>query len=162
MFVSAYPWGWMPYRYGNWMFIPGNGWMWQPGALTAWNVVPRTAGTLPAAFHAPVAPAGTVKTVVVGKGGPVFSSPSTFRTVVRNGSAGLGIARGSLENLKSLNHEVAKSGPVEVHSTPQFGASAPSSGLAAYGGPPSSTSSSSTGHASGGSSGGGHASGGHH
>jgi hypothetical protein len=162
MFVSAYPWGWMPYRYGNWMFIPGNGWMWQPGALTAWNVVPRTAGTLPAAFHAPVAPAGTVKTVVVGKGGPVFSSPSTFRTVVRNGSAGLGIARGSLENLKSLNHEVAKSGSVEVHSTPQFGASAPSSGLAAYGGPPSSTSSSSTGHTSGGSSGGGHASGGHH
>jgi hypothetical protein len=166
MFVSAYPWGWMPYRYGNWMFIPGSGWMWQPGTLTTWNALPRTAGTMPATFHAPVAPAGIVKTVVVGKGGPVFSSPSALRMVVRNGSAGMGIARGSLGNLKSLNHEVGKSGSVEVHSTPQFAATSPSSGFA-FGGPPSSTSSSSTsgssiGHASGGSSSGGHASGGHH
>jgi hypothetical protein len=163
MFVSAYPWGWMPYRYGNWMFIPGNGWMWQPGALTTWNVLPRTAGALPATFRTPVAPVGTVKTVVVGKGGPVFSSPSPSQMVVRNGSAGMGIARGSLGNLKSLNHEVAKSGSVEVHSTPQFAASAPSSSFAAIGGPPSSASSSSIGHTSSGSSGsGGHASGGHH
>jgi uncharacterized protein DUF6600/FecR-like protein len=148
MFVSAYPWGWMPYRYGNWMFIPGNGWMWQPGALTTWNVLPSTAGKLPATFHTPVAPVGTVKTVVVGKGGPVFSSPAAFRMVVRNGSAGMGIARGSLGNLKNLNHEVARSGSVEVHSTPQSAASA---------------SGSSIGHTSGGSSGGGgHASGGHH
>ena len=162
MFVSAYPWGWMPYRYGNWMFIPGNGWMWQPGALTTWNVLPSTAGKLPATFHTPVAPAGTVRTVVVGKGGPVFSSPAAFRMVVRNGSAGMGIARGSLGNLKSLNHDVAKSGSVEVHSTPQFAGSAPSGGLAAYGGPASSSSNSSIGHSSSGSSGGGHASGGHH
>jgi len=21
--VSSYPWGWMPYRYGNWAFVPG-------------------------------------------------------------------------------------------------------------------------------------------
>jgi hypothetical protein len=162
MFVSAYPWGWMPYRYGNWMFIPGNGWMWQPGALTTWNVLPRTAGPLPATFHTPVAPAGTVKTVVVGKGGPVFSSPSASRIVVRNGSAGMGITRGSLENLKSLNHVVAKSGAVEVRSTPQFAPSAPSSGFAGFGGPASSTISSPIGPASSGSSGGGHASGGHH
>src|ERR1700722_3569207 len=165
MFVSAYPWGWMPYRYGNWMFIPGMGWMWQPSGLTTWNVLPRTAGTLPANFHALVAPAGTVKTIVVGKGGPVFSSGSTFRMVVRNGSAGMGIARGSLGNLKSLNHDVAKSGSVEVHGTPQFAATAPSSSFAGFGGPPSSTSSSSIGHSpSPGSSsspgGGGHASGG--
>jgi hypothetical protein len=163
MFVSGYPWGWLPYRYGNWMFIPGMGWMWQPGGYSTWNVLPRTAGTLPPTFHAPVAPAGTVKTVVVGKGGPVFSSPSTFRMVVRNGSAGMGIARGSLGNLKSLNREVGKSGSVEVHATPQFAASVPSSSFAAFGGPPSSTSSSSTSHTSSSSSGGGgHASGGHH
>ena len=165
MFVSAYPWGWMPYRYGNWMFIPGMGWMWQPGGLTTWNVLPRTAGTLPANFHTLVAPAGTVKTVVVGKGGPVLSSASPFRMVVRNGSAGMGIARGSLGNLKSLNHEVAKSGSVEVHGTPQFASSTPSSGFAAFGGPPSGTSSSSISHtsssSSGSGSGGGHASGGH-
>jgi FecR protein len=162
MFVSAYPWGWMPYRYGNWMFIPGMGWMWQPGAITTWNAVPRTAGALPPTFHALVAPVGTVKTVVVGKGGPVFSSPSQAEMVVRNGSAGMGIARGSLGNLKSLNHEVAKSGSVAVHSTPQFAASAPSSGFAGFGGPASSASSSPISHNSTPSSGGGHASGGHH
>jgi hypothetical protein len=161
MFVSAYPWGWMPYRYGNWMFIPGMGWMWQPGALTTWNALPSTAGKLPATYHALVAPVGTVKTVVVGKGGPGFSSPARSGMVVRNGSAGMGIARGSLGNLKSLNHEVAKSGSVEVHSSPQFAASAPSSGLAAFEGPPSGTSGSSIGHTSSGSSGGGHASGSH-
>ncbi|MFZ0958789.1 MAG: FecR family protein [Candidatus Sulfotelmatobacter sp.] len=162
MFVSAYPWGWMPYRYGNWIFIPGMGWMWQPGGLTTWNVLPRTAGKLPATFHTPVAPVGTVKTVVVGKGGPVFSSPAAFRMVVRNGSAGMGIARGSVDGLKSLNHEVARSGSVELHSTPQFAATAPSSGFAGFGGPPSSTSTSPISHTSAGSSGGGHASGGHH
>jgi len=26
--------GWMPYRYGNWAFVPGYGWVWQPGY---WN-----------------------------------------------------------------------------------------------------------------------------
>lgn len=166
MFVSAYPWGWLPYRYGNWMFVPGFGWMWQPGALTTWNVLPRTAGVLPTTFHPPLAPTGVVKTVVVGKGGPVFSSTPAFRMVVKNGSAGMGIARGSVDNLKSLNHQVAKSGSVELHATPQFGVTTARGGFDGYsrsaGGASSSSSasSSSLGHASSGSSG-GHASGGH-
>src|SRR5579863_3787275 len=164
MFASAYPWGWMPYRYGNWMFLPGFGWMWQPGSFTTWNVVPRTAGTLPSSFRPPVAPTGIVKTVVVGKGGLVSASNAGLRMVVRNGSAGMGIARGSVDNLKSLNHQVAKSGSVELHATPQFGPTGGSSGFSGPGrgaGPSSASSSSSMGHASSGSSG-GHASGGHH
>src|SRR5579863_6258082 len=162
MFISAYPWGWLPYRYGNWMMVPGNGWMWQPGGFNTWNVLPSTAGALPATFHAPVAPAGIVSTVAVGKGGPVFSSAPTFRMVVRNGSTGLGIARGSIDGMKSLNHQVAKSGSVELHPTPQFAASAPSGSPSGYSGGHSSTSSSSSmSHSSSGSSG-GHASGGHH
>ena len=164
MFVSAYPWGWLPYRYGNWMFLPGFGWMWQPGSFTTWNVVPRTAGTLPSSFRPPVAPTGIVKTVVVGKGGLVSASNAGLRMVVRNGSAGMGIARGSVDNLKSLNHQVAKSGSVELHATPQFGPTGGSSGFSGPGrgaGPSSASSSSSMGHASSGSSG-GHASGGHH
>ncbi|HEY6337405.1 MAG TPA: FecR family protein [Candidatus Sulfotelmatobacter sp.] len=164
MFVSAYPWGWLPYRYGNWMFIPGFGWMWQPGGFGTWNALPRTAGVLPPTFHAPVAPTGVVKTVVVGKGGPVLSSGSAFRTVVRNGSAGMGIARGSVDNLRGLNHQVAKSGAVELHPTGQFGATSSRSSFG--GGFParegqSSAMGSTVGHPSGGSSG-GHASGGHH
>src|ERR1700684_1848638 len=108
MFASAYPWGWMPYRYGSWMSVPGMGWMWQPGGYGNWLTVPRFAGTLPANFHPLVAPtAGTVKTVVVGRAGTT-SAMLPSRLVVNAGSAGLGIPRGSLQNLHQLNHQVAK------------------------------------------------------
>ena len=120
MFASAYPWGWMPYHYGNWMFLPGMGWMWQPGGWNSFTTVPRYAGTLPANFHPLVAPAaGTVNTVVVGKAGTT-SALASSRLVVNAGSAGLGIQRGSLENLHQLNHQVAKSGFAEVRPAPQF------------------------------------------
>jgi len=145
MFASAYPWGWMPYRYGSWMFIPGMGWMWQPGGFNSWLTVPRYAGTLPVGFHPLVAPTtGTVKTVAVGRGGS-FSSLPPSHLLVRAGSAGMGIPRGSLGNLSHLNHQVAKSGFVEVRPAPQFSSSSgrPASG---YSAPRSSMSSSSVGH----------------
>jgi hypothetical protein len=125
MFASAYPWGWMPYRYGSWAFIPGNGWMWQPGGWNGWVTIPRYTGTLPANFHPLVAPAaGTVRTVAVGKGGSVSASPSSH-VVLNAGSAGMGISRGSLGNLSHLNHQVAKSGFVEVRPAPQFSTTSP-------------------------------------
>jgi len=119
-FVSAYPWGWLPYRYGSWNFIPGNGWMWQPGGWNTWVGVPRFAGATPVQFHAPIPPAGTVKTVNVGKGGTVLSTTLASRLVVNSGSAGIGVPRGSLGNLKSLNSEVSKRGFVSLRSTPAF------------------------------------------
>lgn len=143
MFASAYPWGWMPYRYGNWMFIPGNGWMWQPGGWNSWLTVPRYAGRLPVNFHPLVVPvAGTVKTVVVGRAGTSALPPS--RLVVNAGSAGMGIPRGSLGNLSHMNHQVAKTGFVEVRSAPQFSTSSArtsggSSGRASGFGAPHST-----------------------
>jgi hypothetical protein len=153
MFASSYPWGWMPYRYGSWMFVPGFGWMWQPGGFNTWLTVPRYAGTLPHGFHPLAAPVtGTVKTVAVGKGGAVSASP-TSHLVVRSGSAGMGIPRGSLGNLNHLSHQVAKSGFAEVRPAPQFSTSSPrpssgysaprSSGVSA----PSSGRSSSSSHA---------------
>jgi len=122
MFVSAYPWGWMPYYYGSWIYAPGFGWGWQPGAWGGWNGVPRFAGSPPVHFHAPVIPSSGVRTVVVGHGGPVLTQTALTRTVVNRGSAGLGIPRGSLGNLHQLNSQVAKHGFVEVRSTPQFSA----------------------------------------
>jgi len=148
MFASAYPWGWMPYHYGNWMFLPGMGWMWQPGGWNSFTTVPRYAGTLPANFHPLVAPAaGTVNTVVVGKAGTT-SALASSRLVVNAGSAGLGIQRGSLENLHQLNHQVAKSGFAEVRPAPQFSTtSARSSAMTSgIGAPQSAMSSSSTAH----------------
>jgi hypothetical protein len=119
MFASAYPWGWMPYHYGNWMFLPGMGWMWQPGGWNTFSTVPRYAGTLPANFHPLVAPApGTVKAVVVGRAGT--TSAFSSRVVLNAGSAGMGIPRGSIGNLHQLNHQVAKSGFVEVRPATQF------------------------------------------
>ncbi len=156
MFASAYPWGWMPYRYGNWMMVPGMGWMWQPGGFNTWLTAPSYAGTLPANFHPLVVPAdGTGKTIAVGKGGATSASSAPVLTV-RAGSAGLGIVRGSLEDLRHLNREVAKNGFARVAPAPQFAASsAANSGLSA---PLSSVATAPLGHSTTA----GHASGGTH
>lgn len=119
MFASPYPWGWLPYRYGNWMFVPSMGWMWQPGGWNTFLTVPRYTATSLVKVHPLVAPTGTQKTVVVGRGGS-SSTLMSSRMVVNSGSAGMGIQRGSLGNLSHLNHQVAKSGSAEVHAAPQF------------------------------------------
>jgi hypothetical protein len=157
MWASAYPWGWMPYYYGNWMFVPGYGWGWQPGGWNSWRGGIHYVGAAVAGFHTPVAPAGTVTTVAVGKGGPVVTNAAPLHSVVRSGSAGLGISRGSYENLRHLNAEVAKSGSVELHGARQFSASSPHAG--GYSGGEQAASAGAAGRASAGSA--GHASGGH-
>jgi hypothetical protein len=53
--ISAYPWGWMPYRYGQWVFVNGSGWMWQPGGWHGWWRRPRLVNT-PPGFHPPSPP----------------------------------------------------------------------------------------------------------
>ncbi len=122
MWASAYPWGWMPYYYGNWAYAPGFGWGWQPGGFNTWHgglhYVGAASGTL-----IPLEPRGTTRTVVVGKGGPVSTQSAPVRTVINRGTAGLGIARGSLSNLHQLNTQVAKTGSVALHPAPQFAAS---------------------------------------
>jgi hypothetical protein len=150
-FISPYPWGWMPYRYGNWSFVPGFGWMWQPGGYNSWTSIPRFTATSTVHINPLVAPTGTVKTVIVGKGGPASTLAPTR---LMAGSAGLGIARGSLSNLHHLNSQVAKNGFAEVHPSPQFASTSEHSG---FGGSHPTMTGGSVGHAS---SGGGHASGG--
>ena len=154
MWASAYPWGWMPYYYGNWMFVPGFGWGWQPGGWNTWRGGIHYVGAA-AGFHAPVAPTGTVTSVVVGRGGPVVTKAPAMRMTVTAGSAGLGLARGSVGNLHQLNTQVAKTGSVQLHAAPPFAAS---SHVGAYGSASPAHSTASLGHASAGSS--GHASGG--
>ncbi len=67
MFASAYPWGWLPYRYGSWAFAPGFGWGWQPGNWNNWLTVPRYTAVGTPHVTALVAPtAGGTRTVVVG------------------------------------------------------------------------------------------------
>ncbi|HEV2961204.1 MAG TPA: DUF6600 domain-containing protein [Candidatus Angelobacter sp.] len=59
VWVSAYPWGWMPYRFGHWQFVNGYGWLWRPpsaGYWSTWNYCPPVFNA-PAGFQAPVPPA---------------------------------------------------------------------------------------------------------
>jgi FecR protein len=121
MFVSAYPWGWMPYLYGNWMSVPGFGWMWQPGYWNSYSTIPRYTNTGAGNVHRLVAPTGSIRAVAVGRG-PTLGTTSllTSRMVVSRGSAGLGIPRGSLSDLKRVNSQVAKSGSAAIHPAPQF------------------------------------------
>ncbi|MGA9042227.1 MAG: FecR family protein [Terriglobales bacterium] len=109
--VSAYPWGWTPYHYGSWIFVPGYGWAWQPGGvwMTA-AVLPRVVNP-PHNFVAPQPPAAGKSTVVVNRG-PVSTVAGRFsnKLVVRNNSAGLGIPRGSLENLTKISQSVQQEG----------------------------------------------------
>src|SRR5207248_10056160 len=124
-------WGWMPYRYGNWMMVPGMGWMWQPGGWNSWVGVPRYTGTgqVHVTRLAPP-PAGTVKTVYVGRAAAMSSTNSMqpSRITLNSGTAGLGIPRGSINHLNHLNQEVVKHGSAQVRPAPPFSASSPRSG----------------------------------
>ncbi|HTT25211.1 MAG TPA: FecR family protein [Candidatus Sulfotelmatobacter sp.] len=133
MFASAYPWGWLPYRYGTWAFVPGFGWGWQPGMWTSFVAVPRYIPTAATHVTTLIPPgAGTVRTVTVGRVGTV--SPVMSPNVrLSAGSAGMGIPRGSVDNLNHLNHQVVKSGYVEVRPAPQFAAT-PAARSASYSG----------------------------
>jgi uncharacterized protein DUF6600/FecR-like protein len=166
MFASAYPWGWMPYRYGNWMFLQGMGWMWQPGGWNSWAPIPRYTATNLTHVTPLIAPAsGAGRTVLVGRAASSAAPLALSRMTVNTSSAGMGIPRGSMDNLKSLNHEVAKHGFAEVRPMPQFSASSPNRG-GGLGGSRSSmagssmgmghASASSSGHSSGATAGGSH------
>lgn len=157
MWASAYPWGWMPYYYGNWLYAPGYGWGWQPGGFGTWHGGLHYVGAV-AGFQAPVEPKGTVSTVVVGRGGSVLTKNPAMNLTVNRGSAGLGIARGSVSDLRHLNAQVAKTGWAQVYAAPQFSASSSRAGGFGFGGERAGAvsggegrSGASSGHASGGS-----------
>jgi hypothetical protein len=113
--VSAYPWGWMPYRYGTWNFVPGYGWGWQPGGFgRGWYTVPAVTNP-PQRFRLPQPPVRGTATVVVGH--PVLSSNVPRRMTVQNGSAGLGVPRGAVNNLNKVSRQVEQKGSATI-STP--------------------------------------------
>jgi hypothetical protein len=86
VWVSAYPWGWMPYRYGRWILVGGYGWIWQPGLWNRWASAPRLVNP-PTGFRPPVPPvAGTrVAAPVPYDGGP---ARLTVRGPVQNMDGG--------------------------------------------------------------------------
>ncbi len=157
--VSAYPWGWMPYRYGSWAFVPGYGWMWAPGGFGGgWYTVPRLTNP-PNRFPAPRPPQAGSSTVVVGH--PVVTTGGPPRRVlVQNGSAGLGVPRGTVNNLGKVSREVQRGGfatvrtapPSRSMGSPTYGSTVSSGGHVSGGG----SRATGGGHVSSGSSNGGH------
>lgn len=61
-FVSAYPWGWAPFYYGNWCYVGGRGWWWRPGGWGGhgggWHPHPRWTGNPGSGWKGPRPPAG--------------------------------------------------------------------------------------------------------
>jgi hypothetical protein len=112
--VSGYPWGWMPYRYGNWAFVPGYGWMWAPSGFVGWNPIPPVTNP-PQRFRPPLPPSSGTATVTVRP--PVLYSNVPRRVTIENGSAGIGIPRGSVDNLAKFSHEAAQNGSVTLHTS---------------------------------------------
>ncbi len=160
MWASAYPWGWMPYYYGNWLYAPGYGWGWKPGSWNTWHGGIHYVGAMAGGFHAPVPPTGTVNSAVVGRVvEPVMKAADT-KMLVSAGSAGLGIPRGSYDNLRHVNKEVARNGSAELHAAPAFAATSARWGRFGYGGMRGGTMAGSA-HVSTGSSGAHSAGGGH-
>jgi hypothetical protein len=117
MWVSSYPWGWMPYRYGNWQFVPGYGWMWAPGAFTTWYPVVPVKNP-PNRFPVPQPPRRGTATVTVGRPFIPVRSGVPQRLFVKNGTAGIGIPRGSVNNLNKVSREVQANGMMSVHTAP--------------------------------------------
>ena len=117
--ASAYPWGWMPYYYGNWTYVSGLGWGWQPGGFQGWHGGVHVVGTPGLQV---TMPKGTESTVIVGRGGPALTQTIATRTVINNGTAALGVARGSIAGLHQLSAQATKTGSVAIHSSSQFAA----------------------------------------
>jgi len=81
-FVSGYPWGWAPYRYGAWQFVNGYGWCWAPGSnWNNWNTVPSTLN-MPRHFRPPLAPRNGPGTIIVNNG--VATPAPEHRVIVDN------------------------------------------------------------------------------
>ena len=150
--VSAYPWGWTPYRYGSWTYLNSYGWFWQPGSTWAgWNTGPRIANA-PQTFSAPRPPATPGRTLLVNRiapAGPMRQIQN--REEVRGGSAGLGVARGSVRNLGKISQQIGRTsstGGTGMHAPPAASAvrlppansrvssSSPRSGTPVHGGAP--------------------------
>jgi hypothetical protein len=136
VWVSSYPWGWMPYHYGSWFYLANYGWAWQPGgSWTGLNNLPNTMNP-PRTFNPPRPPATPVRSFVTVNRRPLTAPTvsSAGRVMIRNGSAGFGIPRGRLDNLRSLSRSAQRHGVATTMVAPQRSGTALNSPAAARAG----------------------------
>ncbi len=126
--VSPYPWGWLPYHSGAWTYCSGLGWGWQPGG--SWrglnNVTNTFAQPLPGktgqvvsntgVVGPPRPPVTPISTLVMANRTPLVISkegqPGNF--VFQKNSAGMGVPRGSLGELKGIASGVEHHGSASI------------------------------------------------
>jgi Family of unknown function (DUF6600)/FecR protein len=133
--VSPYPWGWLPYHSGAWNYYPGYGWGWQPGGswmglnnIAATGFAPTGSGIASSTaamgvVHAPTRPVGPamaagqpVPSMVLANQTPMAMSRQSGQGnfVFEKNSAGLGVPRGSLGDLRDVSNSVAKHGSANM------------------------------------------------
>ncbi len=126
--VSVYPWGWLPYHSGAWNYCGARGWGWTPNGR--WSSVRNrpvrtptsvaTSGTLqpggikrPPHHEPPTPPSqpphGRLSLVSANPQPIIGSALVRGQYLLRNNSAGLGVARGSV-SLKSASSNVEHHG----------------------------------------------------
>jgi hypothetical protein len=163
-FVSGYPWGWTPYHYGSWVYLPSSGWAWQPGgAWTGTNTVPVVSHP-PLHFSGPQAPTTPgLRLQAVNKGASTTQVGKSLNHVqIPMNSAGLGIPRGTVTDLRGLSHTAQQKGfaTTNLHAGPTGLSSWFNSGDGGQGmhgvGPVTTGASSGSSHSSGGHSAGAH------
>jgi hypothetical protein len=132
--VSPYPWGWTPYHYGSWSFCQGIGWGWMPGG--SWMGLNNIASAGPGASvnaikgpgRLPVAPhpprAGGPSLLSVNRTASVHSGlDARGAFVFRKDSAGLGIPRNELGNLRGFSRNADRRGmattPIYINTQPR-------------------------------------------
>jgi FecR protein len=157
--VSPYPWGWLPYHSGSWGFCQGAGWGWQPGgswyglnnitlnngfanngtAIGGGGAGFAVAGSgAKGVLHSPLRPvapaavAGSRPSMALANQSPMVMSgeekPGNF--VFQKNSAGLGVPRGSLGDLKGVSNDVQKHG---FASMPVYATASGGGGIDAHG-----------------------------
>jgi hypothetical protein len=121
--VSPYPWGWTPYHYGDWSYCPGTGWGWQPsGSWHGLNNMPvkRIKGGPRLPVVPPPPPHGAKTPSLLGYNLRALVSSGVQNSgsfVFRKDSAGLGIPRNELGNLKGFSERADQRG---VAATPVY------------------------------------------
>jgi hypothetical protein len=114
--VSVYPWGWAPFRYGNWQQCGAGGWGWQPGGRWVGLHEPRQPHNpihhpFPPRPPHPPTPGGSTLVAVNTKPlnfSKFNSTTSTF--VFHNDSAGLGVPREAFGKLAPASAMAAQHG----------------------------------------------------
>jgi hypothetical protein len=114
--VSWYPWGWMPYHSGSWQMCPGYGWSWQPSQTwVPLNYCVHSKRLCnpdkhPQPAREPAEYTGSRKPAL----SPIPDVIRARRFLIRNDSAGLGIPRGSIADLKGVSREIQRHGPMNA------------------------------------------------